>query len=104
MNWPCLVFWFVFSAWSSLIVPRLVIIHWDPKSNGETKRVYLLVINKSVKVALPQGGLEGLPILLCAVSVSPFATYPITFLCGAEFSRISTWIFLLEFGAIEPKK
>ena len=51
-----------------------------------------------------QGGLEGLPILLCAASVSPFATYPITFLCGAEFWRIFNWFFLLEFGAMEPKK
>ena len=33
-------------------VPRLVLFHWDPKSNGETKRVYLLVINKSVKVVV----------------------------------------------------
>ena len=42
----------VFSGWSSLSVPRLVIFHWDPKSNGETKRVYLLVINKGVKVVV----------------------------------------------------
>ena len=41
-----------FSGWSSLSVPRLVIFHWDPKSNGETKRVHLLVINKSVKVVV----------------------------------------------------
>ena len=45
-------FWFVFSGWSSLSVPRLVIFHLDPKSNGETKRVYLLVITKSVKVVV----------------------------------------------------
>ena len=45
-------FWFVFSGGSSLSVPRLVIFHWDPKSNGETKRVYLLVINESVKVVV----------------------------------------------------
>ena len=45
-------FWFVFSGWSSLSVPRLVIFHWDQKSNEETKRVYLLVINKSVKVVI----------------------------------------------------
>ena len=43
---------FVSSGWSSLSVPRLVIFHWDPKSNGETKRVYLLVINKRVKVVV----------------------------------------------------
>ena len=61
-------------------------------------------MDRIVRLRAEQGGLEGLPILLCAVSVSPFATYPITFLCGAEFSRISTWFFLLEFGAIEPKK
>ena len=29
-------FWFVFSGGSSLSVPRLVIFHWDPKSNEET--------------------------------------------------------------------
>ena len=45
-------FWFVFSGGSSLSVPRLVIFHWDPNSNGETKRVYLLVINESVKVVV----------------------------------------------------
>ena len=45
-------FWFVFSGWSSLSVSRLVIFHWDSKSNGETKRVYLLVMNKRVKVVL----------------------------------------------------
>ena len=44
------IFWFVFAEWSSLSVLRLVIFHWDPKSNGETKRVYVLVKNKSVKV------------------------------------------------------
>ena len=33
-------------------VPRLVIFHWDPKSNGETKRVFLLVINKSVRIVV----------------------------------------------------
>ena len=38
-------FWFVFSAWSSLSVPRLVIFHYDPKS----KR---LVINKCVKLVV----------------------------------------------------
>ena len=52
LNWPCLGFWFAFSGWSSLSVPRLVIFHWDPKSNGETKRVYLLVINKNVRVVV----------------------------------------------------
>ena len=45
-------FRFVFSGWSSLSVSSLEIFHWDSKSNGETKRVYLLVINKSVKVVL----------------------------------------------------
>ena len=45
-------FWFVFSGGSSLSVPRLVTFYWDPKSNGETKRVYLLVINESVKVVV----------------------------------------------------
>ena len=44
--------WFAFSGWSSLSVPRLVIFRWDSKSNGETKRVYLLIINKCVKLVV----------------------------------------------------
>ena len=48
--------------------------------------------------------MEALPILLCVAGVSPFATYPITFLCGEEFARFFTWYFLVEFGAMEPKK
>ena len=35
-----IVFWFVFSGRSSVSVPRLVIFHCDPKSNGATKRCY----------------------------------------------------------------
>jgi len=35
-----------------LSVPRLVIFHWDPKSNEETKLVYHLVINKCEKLAV----------------------------------------------------
>ena len=46
------IFWFVFAEWSSLSVSRLVIFHWDPKPNRETKRLYLLVKNKSVKVVV----------------------------------------------------
>ena len=46
------VFWFIFSGWSSLSVSRLVVFHWDSKSHGETKCVYVLVIHKSVKVVL----------------------------------------------------
>ena len=52
LEWPCLVFGLSFLGGSSLSVPRLVIFHWDPKSNGETKLAYLLVINKSVKVVV----------------------------------------------------
>ena len=33
-------FWFVFSGWSSLSVPRLVIFQYDPKSDRATKRCY----------------------------------------------------------------
>ena len=51
-----------------------------------------------------QGGLEPLPILLCAAGVSHFATNSITFWGGAEFSRFLTWFFLVEFGAMERKK
>ena len=46
------IFWFAFSGWSSLSVSRLVIFHWDPKPKGETKRVYLRVINKCVKLVV----------------------------------------------------
>ena len=46
------IFWFVLAGWSYLSVLRLVMFHWDPKSNGETKRVNLLVLNKSVKVVV----------------------------------------------------
>ena len=38
LNWSCLVFWFVFSGWSSLSVPRLVIFHWDPKSKDVPRK------------------------------------------------------------------
>ena len=38
--------------WSSLSESRLVIFHWDPKSNGETKRVYHLVVNKCVRLVV----------------------------------------------------
>ena len=31
---------FVFSGWYSLSVSHLVVFHWDPKSNGETKPCY----------------------------------------------------------------
>lgn len=55
-------------------------------------------------VGVNQGGLEPLPILLCAANVSHFATYSITFSCGAEFCRFSRRCFLLEFRAIERKK
>lgn len=51
-----------------------------------------------------QGGLEPLPILLCAVDVSHFATYSITFYRRAEFCRFSHRGFLVEFGAMERKK
>ena len=34
----CLLFWFVFSGWSSVSVPRLVIFQYDPKSDRATKR------------------------------------------------------------------
>ena len=33
-------FWFVFSVWSSLSEPRLVIFQYDPKSDRATKRCY----------------------------------------------------------------
>ena len=33
-------FWFVFSGWSSLSVPRLVIFQYDPKSDRARKRCY----------------------------------------------------------------
>ena len=33
-------FWFVFSGWSSLSVPHLVIFQYDPKSDRATKRCY----------------------------------------------------------------
>ena len=46
------IFWFVFSGWSSLSVSRLVIFHWNPKPKGETKRVYLNVINECVKLVV----------------------------------------------------
>ena len=35
-----LIYWFVFSGWSSLSVPRLVIFQYDPKSDRATKRCY----------------------------------------------------------------
>ena len=38
--------------WSPLSVSRLVIFHWDPKSSGETKSVYRLVLNKCVKLVV----------------------------------------------------
>ena len=44
------IFWFVFSGWSSLNESRLLIFHWDPKSIGETKRVYHLIIYNFVKL------------------------------------------------------
>ena len=47
-----LVVYFLLSVWSSLSKSRLVIFHWDPKSNGETKRVHHLVINKCVKLVV----------------------------------------------------
>ena len=33
-------FWFVFSGWPSLSVPRLVIFQYDPKSDRATKPWY----------------------------------------------------------------
>ena len=47
-----LVVYFLLNVWSSLSESRLVIFHWDPKSNGETKRVHHLVINKCVKLVV----------------------------------------------------
>ena len=38
--------------WSSLSDSRLVIFRWDPKSNGEAKRVFQLVINKCVRLVV----------------------------------------------------
>ena len=34
------IFWFVFYGWSFLSVPRLVVFHWDPKSDRATKPCY----------------------------------------------------------------
>ena len=48
----CSTFLGVLSGWSSLSESRLVIFHRVPKSNGETKRVYHLVINKCVKLVV----------------------------------------------------